>query len=61
MAAYPVWVEEHHSARDILSHMLMSGLQTLSVVDDSGGLAGTVSYRRIQQALKDIYSREDQP
>jgi len=61
MADYPVWVEEHHSARDILSHMLMSGLQTLSVVDDSGNLAGTVSYRRIQQALKDIYSREDQP
>jgi osmoprotectant transport system ATP-binding protein len=59
MVAYPVVLEEHHSAREALSYMLMSGLQTLSVADDTGNLAGTVSYRSIQQALKDIYSAEE--
>jgi predicted transcriptional regulator len=59
MAEYPVLLEERHSARDVLSHMLMHGLQTLSVINDTGNLAGTVSYRSIHQALKDIYSEEN--
>jgi len=55
MAEYPVWLEEHHSAREVLSHMLMYGIQTLSVVDDQGNLVGTVSYRDLQKTLKETY------
>ena len=61
MAEYPVLLEEHHSARDVLSHMLMHGIQTLSVIDSTGNLVGTVSYRDLQHALKDTYAGENQP
>ena len=61
MTEYPVLLEEHHSARDVLSHMLMHGIQTLSVVGITGNLVGTVSYRDLQHALKDTYAGENQP
>ena len=61
MTEYPVLLEEHHSARDVLSHMLMHGIQTLSVIDSTGNLVGTVSYRDLQHALKDTYAGENQP
>jgi osmoprotectant transport system ATP-binding protein len=61
MTEYPVLLEEHHSARDVLSHMLMHGIQTLSVIDGTGNLVGTVSYRDLQHALKDTYAGENQP
>ncbi|MEJ2071235.1 MAG: CBS domain-containing protein, partial [Syntrophobacterales bacterium] len=61
MAEYPVLLEEHQSARDVLSQMLMHGIQTLSVIDSSGNLVGIVSYRDLQHALKDTYAEENQP
>jgi len=60
MAEYPVLLEKHHAAREVLSHMLMYGLQTLSVVDSQGNLAGTVSYRDLQKAIRDTYGGEGQ-
>lgn len=60
MAEYPVLLEEQHSAREVLSHMLMYGLQTLGVVDSQGNLIGTVSYRDLQKAIKETYGSENQ-
>ena len=60
-APYPVLLEEEHSAWEVLSHMLMYGIQTLSVIDSTGNLVGTVSYRDLQEALKETYSGENQP
>jgi osmoprotectant transport system ATP-binding protein len=60
MAAYPVLLEEHHSAREVLSNMVMHGMLTLCVVNREGNLAGTITYRRIQQALKERYPAANQ-
>jgi osmoprotectant transport system ATP-binding protein len=60
MAEYPVLPEEHYSAREVLSHMLMYGLQILAVVDSRGNLVGTVSYQDLQKAIKDTYGSEEQ-
>jgi osmoprotectant transport system ATP-binding protein len=59
MAAYPVLLEEHHSAREVLSNMIMHGMLTLCVVNRQGNLVGTITYHCIQQALQDIYAPED--
>ncbi len=59
MAAYPVLLEEHHSAREVLSNMVMHGMLTLCVVNREGNLVGTITYRSIQQALQDFYAPEN--
>ena len=59
MAAYPVLLEEHHSAREVLSNMVMHGMLTLCVVNREGNLVGTITYRSIQQALQDLYAPEN--
>jgi osmoprotectant transport system ATP-binding protein len=55
MEAYPLLVTENLSAREVLSHMLIHGNLTLCVVDDTGNFIGTITYRSIQQALRDTY------
>ena len=58
MEPYPLFVEENHSAREVLSNMLMHGMLTLCVVNGNGEFVGTITYRSIQQALRDTYPVE---
>jgi osmoprotectant transport system ATP-binding protein len=57
---YPLFVREHHSAQEVLSNMLMHDLLTLCVVDNNGDFVGTITYRSIQQALKERYPAANQ-
>jgi osmoprotectant transport system ATP-binding protein len=60
MEKFPLFVREHHSAKEVLSNMLMHNMLTLCVVDSNGDFVGTITYRSIQQALKDRYPAENQ-
>ncbi len=53
---YPLFLKERTSLRDVLSFMLMHGLATFCVVDDSGGFAGTVAYTDIQKVVTESYA-----
>jgi osmoprotectant transport system ATP-binding protein len=60
MEKYPLFVREHHSAQEVLSNMLMHDILTLCVVDSNGDFLGTITYRSIQQALKERYPAVNQ-
>lgn len=60
MEKYPLFVRENHSAREVLSNMIMHGMLTLCVVNSNGDFVGTITYRNVQQALKDTYPAENQ-
>jgi CBS domain containing-hemolysin-like protein len=45
LAAPPQWVPETVAAADLVSFMFAEGLQTVCVVDESGGLSGALSLR----------------
>lgn len=49
-------VNEEHSLRDVLAHMLLSKTRFLPVVNNQGDLTGTIRYRDIQQCIRDMYS-----
>lgn len=54
---YPEVVGEYDSLRDVLSCMLMHNLIILCVVSRDGNFIGTVSYKNIQDSIRDIYSQ----
>ncbi|MGD9162647.1 MAG: ABC transporter ATP-binding protein [Desulfobacteraceae bacterium] len=53
-------VEEQESLRDVLSHMLLSKVSYLPVVDSQGTISGTISYRDIQICIRSIYAENDE-
>jgi len=54
---YPIVVGEQDSLRDVLSNMLMHDLIILCAINRDGDFVGTVSYKNIQDSIRDIYSQ----
>lgn len=50
-------IHEDESLRDVMSHMLVSKVRHLPVVDSEGLISGTISYRDIQRCIRDIYAK----
>ncbi|NLD35283.1 MAG: ABC transporter ATP-binding protein [Desulfatiglans sp.] len=50
-------IHEDESLRDVMSHMLVSKVRHLPVVDSEGLISGTISYRDIQRCIRDIYKK----
>jgi osmoprotectant transport system ATP-binding protein len=55
MTKLPFVLEGHHSARDLLSHMLIHSCGTGCIVTAAGDFSGVVSLSDIQKAIKSIY------
>ncbi|MCK9275899.1 MAG: ABC transporter ATP-binding protein [Syntrophales bacterium] len=53
---YPLFLKERTSLRDVLSFMLMYDLPLFCVLDDNENFTGTVTYKDIQQAVKESYA-----
>jgi osmoprotectant transport system ATP-binding protein len=56
MRQLPFVLEGHHSARDLLSHMLMHSCGICCIVTDAGDFSGVVSLNDIKNAIKSIYA-----
>jgi osmoprotectant transport system ATP-binding protein len=56
---FPETMGTREPLRDALSAMLMYDVSDLPVLDDNGGLAGTISYKNIQKSILELYA-EDQ-
>lgn len=54
----PVLLPAGRSLREALSTVLLHDLGEFPVVDDQGNLAGTISYKMIQQAIIKLYADE---
>jgi osmoprotectant transport system ATP-binding protein len=50
-------VMQEESLRDVLSYMLVSKVGYLPVVDDTGTMSGTISYRDVQRCIRNIYAK----
>lgn len=52
----PVIVGIHDTLRDVMSNILMHDVRDLSVIDDNGDFAGTISYNDIQKCILSLYT-----
>lgn len=55
---YPRHISRRTPARDILSYMLMYDIVTICVVDSNGDFLGTVTYKDIQEKIKETYASD---
>lgn len=56
---FPEILGAREPLRDALSAMLMHDISSLPVMDDSGDLAGTISYKQIQKSILELYSEDE--
>jgi osmoprotectant transport system ATP-binding protein len=57
--SFSMIINEEHSLRDVLAHMLVSEIKYLPVVDYHGSISGTIRYQDIKRCIKDIYAKKD--
>lgn len=53
---YPVSINENDNLRNVLSNMLLYGIKEIPVVNENGGLTGTISYNDIHRRIIHIYA-----
>lgn len=57
--SFSMIINEEHSLRDVLAHMLVSEIKYLPVVDSHGSISGTIRYQDIKRCIRDIYTKKD--
>lgn len=55
---YPRHISSRTPTRDILSYMLMYDVVAMCVIDSNGDFLGTVTYKDIQEKLKETYASD---
>ncbi len=53
-------IGQEESLRDVMAYMLVSKAVHLPVVDNNGVLSGSISYRDIQEYIRNIYGKDDE-